>query len=199
MRCIKCGYENIEGLKYCSSCGHELLTQEQYAKKERQKKNKKALKVVLIVLAIAFVACIVSYIIINNQNNKTKEDDEQNKTIDKVLVGTWNCKAYREAPNYTIEIVFREDRSYNWGTYGKSNLDYTKGTFYSKDMGVFPENENYEAYSVTLDAKSRATNGAEVEDIYSINYNLALHNDTNSFILASGDSNSYNTYCDRKM
>ena len=198
MRCIKCGYENIEGLKYCSNCGQELLTQEQFAKKEKQNKSKMALKVVLIVLGIAFVACIVSYIIINS-NKKPKEEDEQNKTIDKVLVGTWICKSYKEAPNYTIEIVLKEDRSYIWGTYGRTNLDYTRGTFYSKDNGVFPENENYEAYSFTLDAKARATNGAEVEDVYSINYTLALHNDTNSFILASGNSSSSNTYCDRKM
>ena len=197
MRCIKCGYENIDGLKYCSSCGQELLTQDQMKKREGQKRTKMALKIVLIVLAIALVVCIVSYIIINNQ--KKPEEIKENKTIDPVLVGTWNCKAYKEAPNYTIEIVFQDNRNYIWGTYGKSNLDYTKGTFYSKDMGTFPENENYELYSVTLEATSRASNGAEVEDVYTMNYNLALNNDKNSFILANGNSNSYNTYCDRKM
>ncbi len=198
MRCIKCGYENIDGLKYCTNCGQELLTQEQMKKKESKKRSKMALKIVFIVLAVALVVCIVSYVIINNKN-KPKETDEQNKTIDPVLVGTWNCKAYKEAPNYTIELVFHENRDYVWGTYGKSNLDYTKGTFYSKDMGTFPENENYELYSVTLEATARATNGAEVEDVYTMNYNLALHNDKNSLILANGNSNSYNTYCDRKM
>ena len=40
MRCIKCGYENIEGLKYCSSCGEELLTQEQMVRRNKQNKSK---------------------------------------------------------------------------------------------------------------------------------------------------------------
>ena len=197
MRCIKCGYENIEGLKYCSSCGEELLTQEQMVRRNKQNKSKMALKIVLVVLGLALVACTISYIIINN-SNKPKEE-EQNKTIDQVLVGTWNCKAYKDAPNYTIELVLSNNRAYIWGTYGKSNLEYTKGTFYSKDMGTFPENENYELYSITFEATARATNGAEVEDVYTLNYNLALHNNKNTMILASGNSNSSNTYCDRKM
>lgn len=196
MRCIKCGYENIEGLKYCSSCGEELLTQEQMARRDKQNKSKMALKIVLVVLGLALVACTVSYIIINNKN---KPKEEVNKTIDQVLVGTWYCRPYKDAPNYTVEIVLSENRAYHWGTYGKSNLDYTKGTFYSKHMGTFPENENYELYSVTFEATSRATNGAEVEDVYDLNYNLALHHDQRSMILASGNSNSSNSYCDRKM
>ena len=198
MRCIKCGYDNIEGLKYCSSCGQELLTQEQLAKRQRQNNSKMALRIVLIVLGIAFVACIVSYIIINSNKNKTKED-EKNKTINTELVGVWNCRPYKDAPNYTIELSLNGDRSYIWGTYGKSNLDYTKGTFYSKDMGTFVENENYESYSVTLEATKRATNGVEVDDAYSINYVLALHNEHNNIILASGNSSASNIYCDRKM
>ena len=198
MKCIKCGYDNLDGLKYCTSCGNELLTKEQMKKKEGKKRSKLALRIVIIVLILALVTCVISYIIINNKN-KPKETEEVNKTIDPVLVGTWYCKAYKDAPNYTIQIEFKEDRSYVWGTYGKINLDYTKGTFYSKDMGTFPENENYELYSVTLEATRRASNGAEVDDVYNMNYSLALHSDKNNMILANGNSNSYNTYCTRKM
>ena len=39
MRCIKCGYQNMEGLRYCANCGQELMTLEEYTTKSDEEKS----------------------------------------------------------------------------------------------------------------------------------------------------------------
>jgi uncharacterized membrane protein YvbJ len=88
MRCIKCGYENLEGLKFCSNCGSELLTEDELSKKKAKKRNKTIVTFIVTLLVIALIACTVSYIIINNKN---KEEEKENYEVVDILLGTWNC------------------------------------------------------------------------------------------------------------
>ena len=39
MKCMKCNYDNLDGMKYCVSCGCELLTPEQKAQKAAANKK----------------------------------------------------------------------------------------------------------------------------------------------------------------
>ena len=36
MKCIKCNYDNLDGMKYCVNCGFELMTKEENAKRHNE-------------------------------------------------------------------------------------------------------------------------------------------------------------------
>lgn len=198
MRCIKCGYENLEGLKFCSNCGDELLTQDEANKRKRQKRSKAAVKFIVILLILALIATVTSYIIINNQNKK--EEDQVNKYhVVNYLIGTWNCSTNKEMKTFEEQFILKADSTYTWGTYNKLNTDSTSGMYSADDVGVFPQDGTYELYSLMLDVKHTVKLGIDVEVTKEtiMNYSVALSQDNTKLIVANGASGSPNMYCVR--
>ena len=198
MRCIKCGYENLEGLKYCSNCGDELLTQDEATKRKREKRSKAAIKFVVILLILALIATVTSYIIINNKNKKEQEQ-QTNYQVVNVLIGTWNCSTSKEMKTFEEQFVLKNDSTYVWGTYNKLNSDSTSGMYSANDVGVFPQDGTYELYSLMLDVKHTIKLGIDVEVTKEtiMNYNVALSQDNTKLIVANGTTGSGNMYCVR--
>ena len=198
MRCIKCGYDNLEGLKFCSNCGEELLTQDEANKRKRERTTKGAVKFIVILLVLALIACLVSYFIINNKNKKEQEE-QNNYHVVNVLIGTWNCSHDKEMKSVEEQFVLKADSTYIWGTYGKLNTDSTSGYYSADDVGVFPEDGTYELYSLMLDVKNTTKLGINVEVTKetTMNYSVALSQDNTRLIVANGSSGSSNMYCVR--
>ncbi len=195
MRCINCGYENLDGLKYCSSCGQELLTIEQKDQREKQKRSSSAMKITITIAIIALVICGVVFYIIDNNNKKERE---ANKHVDPILVGIWDCKNSKDATNYSTEITLNGDATYVWAEYGKAELNYLKGSYETKDIGTFAEDSTYELYSLELENHYKGTNGVEAKEEKKINYNMALSPEKTNSIIASGEIGVANIYCNKR-
>lgn len=69
MKCIRCGQENADGLKYCTQCGYPLRNNEETL--SSKKGSKKGL-IIILLLIIALGALVAGYFFFfNNQSHKT--------------------------------------------------------------------------------------------------------------------------------
>ncbi|MBQ9318199.1 MAG: zinc ribbon domain-containing protein [Bacilli bacterium] len=69
MKCIKCGQDNNDALKYCTQCGYPLGQGE--GDVSPKKKSKKGLIIILLLVIILGVLAAGYFFFFNNQSNKT--------------------------------------------------------------------------------------------------------------------------------
>ena len=196
MRCIKCGYQNIEGLKYCASCGQELMTQEEYDMRSNEKKSSVIRLYVLIGFLSVILVGVIIYFVLNSFAPKPPK--EPTSTIDTELIGDWVCKNNQDQENYDGRVYLNKDSSFTWGPYDKIEFNYLAGTYTTKE--IEESNENYKAvYKLSLLVTRMVVNGREdTEGSSKINYYIYLI-DNNNIELKNMDLESdTRTYCVRE-
>ena len=202
MRCLKCGYNNLEGLKYCSSCGEELLTEEEYNLRIRESSKEVRKLYGLIALLVVILIFVGTFFVINRTTKRTVEV-EDTSNISTNLVGTWYCKNSEREENYSIEFNLATDMTFSYGVYKKLDSNGLKGVYSSKDAGPYTEDLNYEMYYVKMEVSEILFNGESTTDGAStIQYVFLLNSDRKYAIVSLVDDNGAISkngamYCDR--
>ncbi len=198
MRCIKCNYDNLDGMKYCVSCGSELLTPEQKAKKaEANKKSVVKLYVVIGILVVLLIGLIVFLLVGNGGSNGSaggNNGGDGTVSVHPDTVGIWNCNSDPKASSFTLTIELNNDGTYLFGPYGNTDSNNISGTFSSNSFGATDETGKYDLYSLTLTQKQIKENGTITEGEATVSYSIGISSDKNSAIFTNGaTSTSY--YC----
>lgn len=202
MRCLKCGYNNLEGLKYCSSCGGELLTEEEYNKKIRES-NKEVRKLYGLIAFLAVIVIFIATFFIINSTTKRTVEVEDTSNISTNLVGLWNCKNSERDEEYSVEINLGSDMSFNFGVYGKLESNSLKGVYTSKHIGPYQDDLNYDMYLVKMEVNELSYNGeSTTEGASTMQYSFLLKSDKKYAIVSLMDENGNSSnkgvmYCDR--
>lgn len=202
MRCLKCGYNNLEGLKYCSSCGGELLTEEEYNIKLRES-NKEVRKLYGLIAFLAVIVIFIATFFIINRTTKRTVEVTDTSNISTNLVGDWNCKNSERDEEYSVEINLGSDMKFSFGVYGKLDSNSLKGVYTSKHVGPYQEDLNYDMYTVKMEVSELSYNGQSTTEGASImNYSFLLRTDKKYAIVGLLDDNGNTSnkgvmYCDR--
>ena len=202
MRCLKCGYNNLEGLKYCSSCGGELLTEEEYNEKIRES-NKEVRKLYGLIAILAVVVIFITTFFIINSTTKRTVEVPDTSNISTNLVGIWNCKNSERDEEYSVEINLGSDMSFSFGVYGKLDSNSLKGVYTSKHIGPYQDDLNYDSYLVKMEVSELSYNGESTTEGASImQYSFLLRSDKKYAVVSLMDdngniSNKGVMYCDR--
>ena len=202
MRCLKCGYNNLEGLKYCSSCGEELLTEEEYNLRIRES-NREVRKLYGLVALLAVILIFVGTFFVINSTTKRTVEVEDTSNISTNLVGTWYCKNSDRDEEYSVEFDLATDMSFIYGVYGKVESNGLRGVYTSKDVGPYQEDLNYELYMVKMEVNEIRHDGqSTTEGTSVIQYVFLLNSDKKHSIVSLADENGNiskngTMYCDR--
>ena len=202
MRCLKCGYNNLEGLKYCSSCGEELLTEEEYNLKIRESNREVRKLYGLVALLVVVLIFVGTFFIINSTTKRTVEV-EDTSNISTNLVGTWYCKNSERDENYSVEFELSSNMSFKFGVYEKIESNGLRGAYTSKDIGPYTEDLNYEVYMVKMEVSEIRHDGqSTTEGASLIQYIFLLNSDKKYAIVSLADENGNPSrngtmYCDR--
>ncbi len=160
MRCIKCNYDNLDGLKYCVSCGSPLITEEDKEKMEAASAKKmKTLYIIvgiLVILLVVLVVLLVMGVGFGKGSTPVATGD-----IDTATLGTWVCNSNPNSTDYTIVIELNEDGSFRFGAYGALETNHISGTYTSKGNGQ--TNNGYTQYNVVLN-QTRIVSGSKVQE-----------------------------------
>ncbi len=159
MRCIKCGYQNMEGLRYCANCGQELMTLEEYTTKSDEEKSAVRKLYVIIAFLSVILFSIIVYAIIKAILGSNAPIEPSN-TLDTEVIGTWNCKSKADQEKYDVKIILKTDSVFRWGTYDDLEKNSINGTFTTK--ALINDSEDYRnMYSLKLLATQIISNGRE--------------------------------------
>ena len=199
MRCIKCGYQNIEGLRYCANCGQELMTLEEYNTKSNEEKSVvRKLYVIISFLSVILFSIIVYAII--RAILSSNAPIEPSITLDTEVIGTWNCKSKVDQENYDIKVILKTDSVFKWGTYEDLEKNSINGTFITKSL--INDSEDYRnIYNLQLLVTQIITNGREdTKGSQVLNYKFALK-DQNTAELQSSDNDNPESiiHCTREV
>jgi hypothetical protein len=169
MRCINCGYDNLEGMRYCVKCGNELMTLDEKGKrKEESEKENKTLIKVIIGLVVVAVLIVILLIVLPRFGTKQEEEADNdipviNDSVDQDTVGVWNCSFDDKDDTYTTIIKLQSDGVFQIGPIDGLDENRFEGTFTSNNMEAQDENGIVNYYQVFLRQNKVIENGAEEE------------------------------------
>ena len=198
MRCIKCGYQNMEGLRYCANCGQELMTLEEYNTKSNEEKSAVRKLYVIIAFLSVILFSIIVYAIIKAILG-SNAPIEPSITLDTELIGTWNCKSKEDQENYDVKIILKTDSVFRWGTYDDLDKNSINGTFTTK--ALTNESEEYRnIYSLKLLATQIITNGREdTNGSQVLNYKFSMKNQNSADLENIDNTNPESViHCERE-
>ena len=169
MRCIKCNYDNLDGLQYCVNCGSPLMTMEEKQNQEMQKQNK--LKILYVLSGILIFVLIVMVVLlllgVGFGTEKESGKDSKENHVEKATVGNWKCNTDSKLlgkKQYTIVFDLKEDGTYKLSNYGQEDKNYSSGTFSSNSLGKKDDSNIYNLYSFTFTQEKIITNGKTTEE-----------------------------------
>jgi len=171
MRCINCGYDNLEGMKYCVKCGKELMTLDEKGKrKEAGENSNKSLIKVIIGLAVVAVIIVILIIIVPMFGSKKEEEADNdvpviNDAVDQDTVGTWKCSFDDDDDTYTTVIKFQSDGVFQIGPIDGLEENRFEGTFTSNNLGATDSEGIVNYYQVFLEQEKEIENGEETESV----------------------------------
>ena len=198
MRCIKCGYQNMEGLRYCANCGQELMTLEEYnTKSDAQKSEVRRLYVIIAFLSVILFSIIVYAII--RAILSSNAPIEPSITLDSEVIGTWDCKSKAEQEKYDVKIILKTNSVFRWGTYEDLEKNSINGTFTTK--ALVNESENYRnIYNLKLLVTQVITNGREdTKGSQTMDYMFALIDLNHADLQTMGNDNPESIiHCERE-
>ena len=207
MKCIKCGYDNLDGLQYCSHCNAELITREEKAKRlaEGEQSNNKLLKIIIglvVVLALVVVAIFVVPMLMNKVQEMGSDNDTPaiSDSVDQDTPGEWHCtNDPNDQDTYTVTILLQTDGTFKIGPYDNLEENRFEGTYISKSYDATDESGQYNLYQVVMTKDVTVENGETTEDEETkVNtYSLGIDaGDSNRGIFTDGESGS-TYYCTR--
>jgi hypothetical protein len=205
MRCIKCGYDNLEGMKYCVHCGSELMTlEEKNKRKEEGEKGVRKLFFVIIGLLVVLIIVLACYFIIPmlTGNNTNKEGDDTPKLSEEVhkdTVGEWKCSNDANSNTLDMTFVLSADGKFKIGTVNGLDDNRFEGTFISSSFDKKDDEGKYNLYQVVFTQKVSVEAGVktELEDPQTTTYSLGIGiNDQNEGIFVNGSTQN-TFYCKR--
>lgn len=188
MRCIKCGYQNIEGLRYCANCGQELMTLEEYNTKSNEEKSAVRKLYVIIAFLSVILFSIIVYAIIRAILS-SNAPIEPSVTIDTEVIGTWDCKSKEDQEKFDIKIILKTDSVFRWGTYDDLEKNSINGTYTTK--ALLNDSEEYRnMYNLKLLATQIITNGREdTNGSQVLNYTFSLKDQNTADLQGSDNDN----------
>ena len=202
MRCNKCNYDNLDGMKYCVSCGAELLTPQQ--KEEKVKEGNRSVIILYIIiglLVVILIGLIVFLLLGGGSTVGTKKDDKGGEVaevthVEPATVGTWACSSSQSGGELTIVIELKEDGSFRFGPITGFENNHIEGTFNSNLLGTAEEGEEYDAYELTMKQTKIVSSGEITEGEASVTYSVGVTKDGGTAIFSQGeDKASY--YCSK--
>ena len=201
MRCNKCNYDNLDGMKYCVSCGAELLTPQQ--KEEKIKENNKSVIILYIIIGLLVVVLIglIIFLLLGGGSTvgpkKEKEEEVQEAShVDPDTVGTWACSSDQSGGKLTIVIELKDDGTFRFGPVTGFEENHIEGTFNTSLIGTAENGEKYDAYGVTMKQTMIVSSGEITEGEATVTYSMGVSKDGDSAIFSQGeDKTSY--YCNR--
>ena len=176
MRCIKCNYDNLDGLQYCVNCGSPLITMEEKQNQEMEKQNiLKKLYVLIGILVFVLVVMVVMLLLGVGFGKDEDTKKEADLTVDKEFIAVWNCNSdatLYNKKNYSLTIELNEDGTFRIGNYGQLDKDNTSGVFGTTSLGVKDTaTKKYNLYTMTFMQKKKLVNGKESEEENTLNFN----------------------------
>jgi hypothetical protein len=201
MRCNKCNYDNLDGMKYCVSCGAELLTPQQ--KEERVKEGNRTviiLYVIIGLLVVILIGLIIFLLLGGGSTVGVKKDDagkvQEVTHVESATIGTWACSSDQSGGELTIVIELKEDGSFRFGPINGFENNHIEGTFNSNLLGTAEAGEQYDAYELTMKQTKIITNGEVAEGEANVTYSVGVTKDGKNSIFSQGkDKTSF--YCSK--
>ena len=200
MRCINCNYDNLEGMRYCVSCGQELITVEE--KSKRAEESKKGLVVLYIIIGVLVVVLLVvlGFVIFGGGPVAGDVPDkpgniEEKTSVHADTVGAWKCSTQAASDKYTILIQLNEDGTFIFGPATGYETNYIGGTFTSNSYGATDSSKQYNLYSLNLRQTVIVENGVQQEGYSEVNYSVGINTkDKNDALFSNGQSGT-TYYC----
>ena len=205
MKCIKCGYDNLEGMKYCVSCGAELITRDE--KNRRISDGNRGLeslkKIIGILIGVAVVVAIAYFGASFLFNRPMVEEDSDNLTptlstkVAPETIGVWKCDPEGFTDDNTIVFKLQSDGVFEIGPIGTLDTTRWEGTWDSISLGTKDSTGQYDFYQVNLNETLVVENDVEQEIDNKVTYSLAIDSQlgTRGIFVNGANNNSY--YCSR--
>jgi len=205
MRCIKCNYDNLDGMKYCVSCGAELITRDEKMRRTAEgEKSLASLRKVIVILLIVLVIVFATFVIVKLFFSGTKVEEGDNDTptvyseVNQDTVGVWSCDTEKFTDDNTISLILQSDGVFKYGPINGLKRDRIEGTFNSKELSAKDETGQYDLYSLEMNSKLEVEDGAEKEIDQMLVFTLAIDSQTGSRgIFSSGNAGMSSFYCSR--
>lgn len=204
MKCIKCNYDNLDGMKYCVNCGFELMTKEENAKRhnEGEQGNKSLMKIIVGLIAVLAIVVGLIFLIpmLMNKDNKEEADNETpgiSEDVDQITVGVWNCSNDEDDDVATTQFVLVSDGTFKIGPVDGLDDNRFEGTYETKFFDAVDDTGNYNLYQVIFTQEKVVENGEELEEEAVTTYSLGVGiDDTNMGMFINSVTNN-TFYCKR--
>ena len=201
MRCIKCGYDNLEGMRYCVSCGNELMTLEE--KSKRAEESKKGLVVLYIIIGVLLVLLLVvlGFVIFGGGPtagpNPGKPGPVDEKTaVASDTVGQWKCSTDATTTKYNLMIQLNEDGTFIFGPIPGYDTNYVGGRFTSNSYNAQDATGQYNLFSLNMKQQVIVESGNKTEGSSEVNYSVAIDKDKTKAMFTNGSSGT-TYYCSK--
>ncbi len=204
MKCIKCNYDNLDGMKYCVNCGFELMTKEENAKRHNEGEAgvKSLMKVIIgLIVVLAIVVGLVFLIpMLLNKNNEEAADNDTpgiSEDVDQITAGVWKCSNDEDDDVPTTEFVLVSDGTFKIGPANGLDDNRFEGTYETKFFDAVDDTGNYNLYQVIFTQEKVVENGEELEEEAVTTYSLGIGiEDTNMGMFVNSVTNN-TFYCKR--
>ena len=205
MRCIKCNYDNLEGMKYCVSCGAELITRDEKLKRQAEgeksiSKLYKIIKILLVVLAIVAVIFVVVKVFTGKEDIQESDNDTPTVSVkvNQDTVGVWKCDTQKFSEDNAISIVLQSDGVFKFGPIGGLKDNRIEGSFSSDTFEAKDETGQYDLYQVVMNTNLEVENGVEKQVEKMVVFTLAIDSQTATRgIFSPGEEGQSTYYCSR--
>ena len=200
MRCSKCGYDNLDGMKYCVSCAAELLTPEQRTEKVEENKKSVIILYIIIGLLVVLLIGLIVYLLMGGGSavpiggGKEEEPPKEVTHVEPATVGTWGCSSEANGGAMTLIIELKEDGTFRFGPVSGFENNHIEGTFNSNLIGEAEDGEEYDAYGLTMKQTKIIDNGNITEGEANVTYSVGINKEGDTAIFSSGNGNT-SYYC----
>lgn len=196
MKCVKCGFENINGAEFCGNCGFKQQPVPQAQPLKENKKNKK--KIIIIVSILLAVALLITILVlVFNKSGKFKDpfQDVDDLVMEQEISSTHEYEKINSISN-TLEQEFKENKitadkyimQLAYSIYDSDKLD---SKYEDLELGTPNPTELFKKTSELVDSISQETAKYIADKYFLSDVIWNVESDSN----ASGMSNNkYNDY-----
>ncbi len=199
MRCINCGYDNLEGMRYCVSCGSELMTAEEKTKRAEESKKGLVLLYVIIGVLVVVLLIVLGFVIFGGGPIAGETPDKPGPIDEKTsvasdTVGQWKCTTSDTSKKYNLLIQLNEDGTFIFGPIPGYETNYVGGRFTSNSYNAQDSSGRYNLFSLNMKQTEIVENGNKTEGINEVNYSVGITKDKAEALFTNG-SNGTTYYC----